>query len=319
MFDVVEGQYRFIAAGQAPTTAEAPLRDIGPGVQEAIRDLQGITGHTFLGADGHPIIPSQADGSGVDTLVATLSAGPAVRAVAVGLFPDLSLESVRRLAATAGVSLLETVHLTDSRRPEERLDVILRSRPQVILMAGGMDGGATRAVERLTEVVGLACYLLPQDERPAVLFAGNRDLFKDVKTALQPLTSSFHLCPNIRPSPDVENLMPAMHELARLVPRVRKGQFKGVEELEAWAGGHLMTSAYGAGRIIRFLSKIYAESGKGVLGVDVGASATTIAAAFNGDMSLSAYPRFGIGADAPALLRYTNVENILRWLPMELS
>jgi glycerol kinase len=29
LFDVVEGQYRFVASGQAPSTAEAPFKDIG--------------------------------------------------------------------------------------------------------------------------------------------------------------------------------------------------------------------------------------------------------------------------------------------------
>ena len=36
LFDVVEGQYRFVASGQAPSTAEAPFLDIGIGVREAI-------------------------------------------------------------------------------------------------------------------------------------------------------------------------------------------------------------------------------------------------------------------------------------------
>ena len=31
LFDVVEGQYRFVAAGKAPSTAEAPFKDIGIG------------------------------------------------------------------------------------------------------------------------------------------------------------------------------------------------------------------------------------------------------------------------------------------------
>ncbi len=318
LFDVVEGQYRFIAAGRSPTTAEAPLRDIGIGIQEAIRDLQKITGHTFLDPDGRPIVPSQADGSGVDVLVATLSVGPAVRAIAIGLLSEVSASSARRLAETAGARIVETISLNDARRPEERMDAILRARPQLVLIAGGSDQGATRALERLTEIVGLASYLIPEEERPAVLFAGNRSLGKEVKATLQPLASHFTVCPNVRPVADTEDLIPAARELARLVPRIRGKQFKGITELEAWAGGHLMTSAYARGRIIRFLSKIYAGSGKGVLGVDVGASATTIAAAFDGDLALSAYPQFGIGDGLPGLLRHTDVESIRRWLPMEL-
>ena len=49
LFDVVEGQYRFVASGQAPSTAEAPFKDIGIGVREAITNLQNITGATLLG------------------------------------------------------------------------------------------------------------------------------------------------------------------------------------------------------------------------------------------------------------------------------
>src|SRR5574339_1060790 len=85
LFDVVEGQYRFIASGQAPSTADAPFKDIGLGVREAIRHLQQITGAMLLGAhDNNLIAPSQLDGSGVDAVVATISAGPAVKNVVVG-------------------------------------------------------------------------------------------------------------------------------------------------------------------------------------------------------------------------------------------
>ena len=66
LFDVVEGQYRFVASGQAPTTAESPFKDIGIGVREAIISLQNITGSTLLGQDNNLIAPAQPDGSGVD-------------------------------------------------------------------------------------------------------------------------------------------------------------------------------------------------------------------------------------------------------------
>ncbi|MGE5378397.1 MAG: glutamate mutase L, partial [Bacteroidota bacterium] len=75
LFDVVEGQYRFVASGQAPSTAEAPFKDIGLGVREAITRLQNITGGILLGSQDHNLIaPSQPDGTGVDAVVATISA-----------------------------------------------------------------------------------------------------------------------------------------------------------------------------------------------------------------------------------------------------
>src|SRR5512140_3432425 len=77
LFDVVEGCYRFIASGQAPTTSGAPLKDLGEGARQAIENLQTITGRTFLGEDRRLIVPTM-DGKGVDTFAATFSAGPSV-------------------------------------------------------------------------------------------------------------------------------------------------------------------------------------------------------------------------------------------------
>ena len=47
LFDVVDGQYRFIASGQARSTAEAPFKNISLGVNQAIAHLQTVTGKTL--------------------------------------------------------------------------------------------------------------------------------------------------------------------------------------------------------------------------------------------------------------------------------
>src|SRR5512139_2591952 len=84
LFDVVDGRYRFLAVGTAPTTLGAPFKDIGEGVRLALDNLRKVTGRTLIGADERLIMPGKADGSGVDTCVATISAGPPVSVVAIG-------------------------------------------------------------------------------------------------------------------------------------------------------------------------------------------------------------------------------------------
>src|SRR5512141_2154920 len=81
LFDVVEGEYRFLAASSAPSTAEAPVKDVSEGVRNAIASLQTITGRMLLDSDRRLITPTQPDGAGVDTFVATISAGPALKTV----------------------------------------------------------------------------------------------------------------------------------------------------------------------------------------------------------------------------------------------
>ena len=318
-FDVVEGQYRFVAAGQAPTTAEAPFKNIGIGVREAIRNLQAILGTTLLGPqDDNLIAPSQPDGSGVDAVVATMSAGPAVRTVVAGLLPDVSLHSAQRLAESTYSRVVETLDLSDHRKPDQQLDSIVRNRPDLVVLAGGTDGGASRSILKMIEAVGLACYLMPEEKRPMVLYAGNRKLANDVQELLGGHAGKLDISPNVRPSLETEDLEPASLQLAGLVTKLRQRQIQGVEELNLWAGGNLLPTAYAQGRMIRFLSKLY-ESQRGLLNVNLGSSAATVAAGFNGELTLGVYPQFGMGENLGGILQHTDIEDIMRWMQLDIS
>ncbi len=149
LFDVVEGQYRFLASGHAPSTAEAPFKDVSEGVRNAVTRLQTIIGRTLLDDAGGLISPTQSNGSGVDAFVATLSAGPTLKAVIVGLLSDVSLESARRLTETIYARIVDSVGLNDRRRADELIDGLLRQRPEIIVATGGTDGGASRSIQKL--------------------------------------------------------------------------------------------------------------------------------------------------------------------------
>ena len=319
LFDVVEGQYRFVASGQAPSTAEAPFKDVGLGVREAITNLQNITGTTLLGAqDNNLIAPSQPDGSGVDAVVATVSAGPAVKTVVVGLLSDVSLQSARRLAESTYSRVVDTLDLSDHRRADQQMDSIVRSRPDLVLLTGGTDGGASRSIQKMLEAIGLACYLMPEEKRPMVLYAGNHELTHEVQELLGGHVGKLQMGHNVRPSLEMEDLAPASHELASLVMKLRERQIKGVDELNLWSGGTILPTAYAQGRMIRFLSRLY-QSTRGLLGVNAGASAMSVAAGFNGDLTLGVYPQFGVGENLAGILQYTSIEDIMRWLQLDIS
>lgn len=318
LFDVVEEQYRFVASGHAPSTAEAPFKDVSEGARNAIANLQTIIGRNLL--DGHRslITPSQADGSGVDTFVVTLSAGPTIKAVTVGLLSDVSLESARRLTETIYARIVDTIGLNDHRKPDQQIDSLLRVRPDIVVITGGTDGGASRSIQKMLEPVGLASFLMPVDKRPAVLFAGNQKMEQEIKTLVGSLASSLHFSPNVRPSLETEDLDPAARELARVFVNVRKKQINGVDVLDIWSNGHILPTGYAVGRMMRFLSKVYG-SAKGILSVDIGASAAVVAAGFKGKSTLGVYPQFGLGENLAGLLNYTSLEEILRWSPLDIT
>jgi hypothetical protein len=315
LFDVVEGHYRFIAAGQARSTATAPFKDISEGVHQAIENLQGIIGRKLIGDDHRLIMPIQ-EGNGVDSFAATLSAGPAIKTAVVGLLSDVSIESAQRLARTCYARVVDTLSLNDQRRSDEQIDSLLKLRPELIVIAGGTDQGASRSVERLLETIGLACYLMPADKHPAVLFAGNKSMVEKVRSNLQNLASYLGISPNLRPALEVEDLQPAQRALAEVYTQLRRTQMGGVDELNGWAGGTLIPTAYAEGRIIRFLSQVYDPS-KGILGVDLGMSAATVAAAFGGELTLGVYPQLGLGEGLSGLLRYTSLDDIAKWIPLD--
>ncbi len=315
LFDVVEGHYRFVASGVASTTAAAPFKDVSEGVRQSIEALQTTTGRKFLGEDHRLIMPSQ-NGLGVDSFAASLSAGPAIRTVVVGLLNDVSVESVQRLARSTYTRVVDTITLNDPRKPHEQIDSILQLQPDLFLIAGGTENGATGSIQKLIEVVSLTCHLLPQEKKPAVLFAGNQKLVALVKNGFQSLASSLTISSNIRPTIEVEDLVPARRSLTDLYSQIRRTQMLGVDELDQWSSGTLIPTAYAMGRIVRFLSQ---DSNKGVLGVDIGAGHATVAAGFNGALTLGVYPQLGLGESLGGILRYTTLEEIIKWLPLDIS
>lgn len=318
LFDVVEGRYRFLGQGIVPTTLGAPSNDVSAGVKAALDQLHDITGRVLFNSEGQLVIPSQPNGSGIDACVATVSAGPPLKVVAIGLLEDVSAESAKNLASTTYAQVMDTMSLNDRRDTVSRLDNILKIHPDLIIVAGGIENGASKGVLDLLEAVGLACYLMPKEQRPEVLYAGNSALVKEVQASVGTL-ANLHIAPNVRQSYESEQLTPSQPALAQIFRLVRSRQMRGIQEVDEWTGNHLMPSATAFGRTIRFISKEYAHTHKGVLGIDVGASATTVASAFDGDLRLSIRPALGLGENLPQILSFCSLSDITRWVPVDVS
>lgn len=315
MFDVVDGQYSFIASGNSPTTLEAPYRDVGESASQAILQLQSITGRQLLSNEGKVILPSQVNGSGVDRLVITYSAGPTVRLVAAGLLSDVSLASVQRLVGSVYGEIVESVGLNDRRKPAEQIDAILKADPNLVLIAGGTEGGASRSVYKLVDIINLACRVLPQGRRPEIIFAGNQTLAKRIQENLEKLTT-VKVVPNIRPSIDKEDLVPAQQVLNQAITRVRLRDVAGLEPLAAIASAPPIPSVFAFGRMVQFLGRAL-NPVKGALGVDLGNASTVICAAASGDLVTSVFP-YGMGRGASQVLAKVEPAKVQKWLPIPL-
>jgi len=315
LFDVVDGRYRMVATGRASSTAGAPVFDVREGMHVALDEVSEITGRPFFDESDALVMPTTNSGAGVDAFVSTASAGPHVRTVLVGLMPGVSMESALRLASSTYLNVVEEIGLMDGRREAELVDAMLDAKPDLILMVGGTDSGATASVLRQIETVSLATSLLPTVQRPALVFAGNTSLGAAVVEHFQD-TSKVEIVSNIRPDLEHEELGPARLKLAEIVNQLRSQRIAGFEDLNGWSGGYMMLTADAFGRVVRYLSQVY-DPDKGVLGIDVGASHVTIAAAFDGVLNNKVHSDLGLGISLPGLLRYASVADVSRWLPTE--
>lgn len=310
LFDVVEGQYRFIGSGIAASTANAPFRDIGEGFYQAVLDLQEKLGRMLL-EESRLILPSREDNAGVDRLVVTYTAGPVLRIVTAGLLADVSLQSVQRLASTVCGQIAESINLGDRRRPEAQIDAILRAEPDLVILGGGAEHGASRSVFKLAELLMLVCRVLPQERRPHILYAGNQVLARRIQDALSKWTT-VHVAPNLRPSIDSEDLPPAQETLANLVTGFRNNQIGGLQSLTSQCSAIPLPVPHAMGRMIKFLSRAY-DPAKGVLGIDIGSQGVIIASGKAGRLSLKVSP-YGMGSAANRLAETDMIEEINRWL-----
>jgi hypothetical protein len=316
LFDVVDGQYHFIAASSASTTSGAPFYDISEGVHNAITRLQEITGRALSGTDARLIIPTQADGSGVDRLALTCSAGGDIKILAMGLLNEVSLQSVMRLAGTSYTRVVERIGLNDRRKVEAQLDAMLKAKPDLVLLAGGTEKGASRSVLKLVDLIAMACRVLPRQERPVVLFCGNGALAKRVKEALERETIVV-VSPNIRPTIDQEDIAPAETYLARIVAKLRILQLGGMSQISAMSSTTPLPSAFALGRMMRFSSELSGLS-KPTLGVDLGSAATVLSVASAGSLQSSVDRSLGMGSSLQTALQQVRIEDVGRWVPYDL-
>ncbi|HEX7555988.1 MAG TPA: glutamate mutase L, partial [Leptolinea sp.] len=270
LFDIAGNAYRMLAAGSSPSTHLAPIRDAQEGVSAAIHQLEEITGRNLLDANHHLITPASFVGSGVDYLALSSSAGADIRIVAIGLLEEFSLANIEKLAGGTYARVVERFTLSDKRKPEDRLNAFIQSEPGLVLMAGGTNRGAGRAVLRLVDQLRLGLQASQPEKRPPVIFAGNEALADRIKETLEKLTTVF-IAPNVLPFASTEDTGAAEETLSQVVNKIRENQLAGFADLEKASGVPILPSASAEARIVRFQSLLQNPT-RTVLSVNVGSA-----------------------------------------------
>lgn len=308
LVEVVEGAYRLVARSQGRTTIGFPIDDVSVGLARLVRDIGRQTGRTFYAGDSL-IMPEGIDRNGVDALVATATAGRPMRLALVGLMADFSMRSAQQALAGAFVEIVAAVHLDDGQTPEDRLNALLLSRPDLIVIVGGTDAGAQRTLRQMVSLVKLALEVAEDNSRPLVLYAGNRALSEEVSGALDTLTQVI-VADNVRPSMDEEYYDGLRNQLNRATDLYNEQQGGSFRRLRTTA--NLVPTGRSYALVADYLARV---TGQRVLALDMGSASTLLVAALDGEIDTQVEANYGVGHGAPGLLERVGVEAVQRWLP----
>lgn len=170
-----------LAAGQGPSTVTT---DVTIGMDAALADLERHLGR----------LPS------FKYRLASSSAAGGLKMVTIGLVRELTAEAARQAALGAGAKLVGTFAYRLTPADEARIAGLA---PDIVLLAGGTDGGNAEVIRhnaaRLS-ALGLDC--------PIVL-AGNRDVGEELAALFAPAGKTVHLTENVMPNFGELNIDPA--------------------------------------------------------------------------------------------------------------
>lgn len=244
------GELELVGRSQAPTT----IADIETGIINARQVLQQ-----------QALLPT-----GEAQVFATSSAAGGLRMVALGYMPRVTAKAAKEVAMSAGARVLEIINHEDP--PEYRMQVLQEIKPDIVLLAGGTDGGDQESLlENARIIVKAQC-------KAVIIIAGNKEAQSQVAHILAQQGIAHMRVPNVMPTIHELNVKPAreaIHE--QFIKQITLA--KGLHKLLDIVSNKTVIPTPGAVLLgAELLAKgTFQEAGIGdVLVIDIGGATTDI-------------------------------------------
>ena len=315
LIEFIDGEYRLTHRGEAPTTVEAPFEDVTRGVLNATMEVEELSGRKIL--DGDNISTPQKGDSGVDIYISTSSAGGGLQMMVAGVVKSMTGESAERAALGAGSIVMDVLASNDGRKPHEKITRIRQLRPDMILLSGGIDGGTTKHVIELAEILAAANPQprLGQDYKLPVIYAGNKKATSDIERTLGELTD-LDVTENIRPVLEQENLKPSRDKIHDLFMEHVMQQAPGYKKLMSWTDAPIMPTPGAVGALIEMVAK---KENISVVGVDIGGGRINNISVFQEQFNRTVSANLGMSYSICNVLAEASLPNVLRWVPFDID
>jgi len=315
LIEKIDGEYRLKVRGEAPTTVEEPFEDVTKGVLNAVMEVEELSGKKIL--NGDQIITPQNGSNGVDIYISTSSAGGGLQMMVAGVVKGMTGESAERAALGAGSIVMDVLASNDGRKPHEKITRIRQLRPDMILLSGGIDGGTTKHVVELAEILAAANpkQRLGQNYKLPVIYAGNNKAVNKIEETLGEITD-LDVTENIRPVLEMENLKPSRDKIHDLFMEHVMQQAPGYKKLMSWTDAPIMPTPGAVGALIEMVAQ---KENISVVGVDIGGATTDIFSVFQKQFNRTVSANLGMSYSICNVLAEATLANVLRWVPFDID
>lgn len=321
LIEKIDGHYRQTWRGEAPTTVEQPVADVTVGVTNAATEVGELAGRRLVDEQGQIIRPARGK-EGCDIYISTSSAGGGLQVLVAGVVREMSAASAQRAALGAGAIVLDIIASNDKRRPHEQIQRIRELRPDMIVMSGGTDGGTTKHVVQIAELIA------PAKPRPRfgskyrlpVIYAGNREAAQLVAKTFDE-SVELAVVGNVRPVLEREDLAPARDAIHDLFLEHVMAHAPGYDRLMSWTDAPVMPTPGAVGDI---LQRIAGARNINCLGVDIGGATTDVFSVFDAPDGTPVFNRtvsanLGMSYSISNVCAEAGMANVLRWVSAEMD
>ncbi len=209
---------------------------------------------------GHPVV--------FDRIVACSSAAGGLKMAAIGLVEELTVEAAKRVCLGAGakVELVFSHHLNSS-----EVDLIRQKKIDIVLLAGGSDGGNSECVLFNAHLLAKANLGIP------IVYGGNKSVQDEIRQIFEEHHVNGHIVENVMPKINQLNIKDAREKIRELFLK-NIIEAKGIKKIESEIDKVVLPTPEAVLRACELLAKGYAhEAGMGeVVVVDVGGATTDL-------------------------------------------
>lgn len=210
----------------------------------------------------------------IDKLACSSAAG-GLKMIAIGLVPELTAEAAKRAALGAGARILGvySYELTRSEMAEIR-----DRKPDIILLAGGTDGGNKDCIIHNARLIAEHIKGVP------VVVAGNKNARDEIEDIFNENKVFYRATDNVMPRLNVINVEPA-REVIREIFMQKIVEAKGMKKAESFISGILMPTPAAVLKAARvFADGSDKEEGIGeLIVIDIGGATTDVHSISDGE------------------------------------